>query len=123
MCALVNQEKRARAKAARNQRLRAIREAAANMFLHQPYSSIDLDAIGRTAGVKKGIVSLYFVNREELFLAVFKDEIASWFESVEQVATTRCRWCLPGENGLPVFVCRGLRGSLGAFWQSVRRFM
>jgi len=81
--ALVNQEKRARAKAARDQRRKAIRNAAAHMFLHQPYAGVDLDAIGRTAGVKRGIVSLYFGNREELFLAIMKDEVTSWFTAVE----------------------------------------
>jgi hypothetical protein len=44
------------------------------------------------------------------------------FDSVERVATTSCEWCMPAENGLPVFVCRGLRGRPEDSWDELRRF-
>lgn len=52
-----------------------------------------------------------------------REQLEGWFDSVEQVATTSCEWCLPAEDGLPVFVCRGLRGEVDEAWPQLRRFM
>lgn len=66
----------------RREQKRKILEAAAHSFLHLPYADVDLNAIGRRAGVGKGIVTLYFESREVLFLRVLKDTLDPWFESV-----------------------------------------
>jgi hypothetical protein len=52
-----------------------------------------------------------------------RDALTPWFDSVEQVATTACTWCLPAENGLPIFLCRGLRHPIDETWPHLRRFM
>jgi AcrR family transcriptional regulator len=64
------------------ERKRAILEAATHFFLRLPYADVDLDAIGRRAGLPKGIVTLYFETREVLFLRILKDTLDPWFESV-----------------------------------------
>ena len=42
---------------------------------------------------------------------------------IAQVATIRCRYCIPYENNLPVFVGRGLRNSFEDIWNSVKVFL
>ncbi len=50
MSALVNKERRARAKESRRQRRRKIVEAAAHLFVRQPYATVTLDFVGRRIG-------------------------------------------------------------------------
>jgi hypothetical protein len=45
------------------------------------------------------------------------------FDEVTQVAATSCRYCMPYEDGVPIFVCRGLHGSLQQVWASVKDFI
>jgi AcrR family transcriptional regulator len=61
-----------------------IREEAIRSFVKQPYVEITLDAIGRRAGVKKGVASMYFGSREELFLEIFRTELEAWYGGLEQ---------------------------------------
>jgi hypothetical protein len=44
------------------------------------------------------------------------------FESVEVVETVRCEYCMPYENNLNVYVCRGLNTPLKDVWQSIKSF-
>ncbi len=41
---------------------------------------------------------------------------------VTQAAVHSCRYCMPYENDLPIFVCRGLRVSLAEVWKAERTF-
>ena len=52
-----------------------------------------------------------------------REELSAWFDDVEHVDTVRCRWCMPYQDDLPVFVVRGLRVSLEALWSALRRYM
>lgn len=52
-----------------------------------------------------------------------REELEPWFDEVEAAGVTECRWCLPGERGQPIFVCRGLRGSVAELWPRLRRFI
>lgn len=83
MSALVNKERRAKALASRRKRHGAILQAAVELFETQSYNSVTLDAIGRRIGVAKGIASLHFATKEEIFLEVMKSELTSWFDGVE----------------------------------------
>lgn len=82
MSALLDKKRIAQAKMARREKRRAILEAAGHMFARQPYEELDLDAIGRRAGVSKGIASLHFNTKEELFLEVLRGELGEWFEAI-----------------------------------------
>jgi AcrR family transcriptional regulator len=84
MSALLDKNRMARAKLARREKRRAILEAAAHMFARQPYEELDLDAIGRRAGVSKGIASLHFNTKEELFLELLRNELEGWFGDLEK---------------------------------------
>jgi AcrR family transcriptional regulator len=84
MSALLNKEKRARAQKARRQRREEIIAAAAHLFERQPYSEMSLDIIGRRVGAAKGLASLHFPTREDLFLEVLKRWLAEWFDEIEQ---------------------------------------
>jgi hypothetical protein len=41
---------------------------------------------------------------------------------VAPAAVHRCRYCMPYENDLPIYVCRGLRVSLADIWKEERTF-
>lgn len=42
--------------------------------------------------------------------------------AVEEVARSRCTYCMPYENDLPVFVCRNLRVPIPELWQAVKHY-
>jgi AcrR family transcriptional regulator len=81
---LLRERSREEARNTTRERKRAILEAATHSFLRLPYAEVDLDAIGRRAGLAKGIVTLYFETREVLFLRILRDMLDPWFESVIQ---------------------------------------
>ncbi len=81
---LIDRERRARAKEAKQQRMKDIREEAVRSFVKLPYVEITLDALGRRAGVKKGVASMYFGTKEELFLELLTDELDAWYQELER---------------------------------------
>jgi AcrR family transcriptional regulator len=83
MSALLNRERRARARRNRGQRRDAIVEAADHLFVRQPWPAVTLDYVGRRVGVGKGIASLHFATKEELFLEVLRKRLAAWFDDIE----------------------------------------
>ena len=80
---LIDRKRRERAKEAKVERMADIRREAVRSFLKLPYVEVSLDAIGRRAGVKKGVASMYFGSREELFLELIRAELGAWFDAVE----------------------------------------
>ncbi len=52
-----------------------------------------------------------------------REPLAEWFEQVERVDTVECSWCIPYQDGVPVYVVRGLVGSRKAWWASLERFL
>lgn len=83
MSALIDKGKIARAREARRRKRAAILDAAVHVFSTQSYGTVDLDTIGRRAGVATGIASLYFGSKEELFLHVMRRELDSWHSDLE----------------------------------------
>jgi AcrR family transcriptional regulator len=79
---LIDRERRTRAKQAKKERMRAIREEAVRSFVKLPYVEVTLDAIGRRAGVKKGVASMYFGTKEELFLEILRFELQAWYDEI-----------------------------------------
>ncbi len=81
---LINRNRRKRAKEAKAVRMVDIRREALRSFVKLPYVEVTLDAIGRRAGVKKGVASMYFGSREELFLELMRIELGEWFDAVQK---------------------------------------
>jgi len=51
-----------------------------------------------------------------------RDDPHSDFRSVVLADTTKCEYCMPNENGAPIFLCRGLNQPLARRWKDIRRF-
>lgn len=81
---LIDRDKIARAKEQRAVRKQRILEEAGPTFTRMAYSEVTLDTIGQRADVERGVASMYFGSKEELFLVVFKDCLAEWFAFLER---------------------------------------
>jgi len=50
-------------------------------------------------------------------------DLGPYFERIELVATTSCRYCMPYENNRPIFVCRKAKFSLWEIWPREKNFI
>lgn len=63
-------------------------------------------------------------NGNVIILVVSHPErIAKYYESYETADTTRCRYCIPYENNLPIYVCRGLKVPFDQIWNNMRFYL
>ena len=81
---LINREKREKAKKQRAVRKQRILEEARSTFARMPYIEVTLATIGQQAGVDRGVASMYFHTREELFLLLLKNELVEWYRFLEE---------------------------------------
>jgi AcrR family transcriptional regulator len=81
---LINREKREKAKKQRAVRKHRILEEARSTFARMPYIEVTLATIGQQAGVDRGVASMYFHTREELFLLLLKNELVEWYLFLEE---------------------------------------
>jgi len=51
-----------------------------------------------------------------------RDDPHEEFASVVLADTTRCEYCMPYENGAPIFLCKGLNQPLSEIWPQVRHY-
>jgi hypothetical protein len=49
-------------------------------------------------------------------------QLRARFAQVDRVATIACGFCMPYENGRPVWVARGLRSPVEAAWRGVKHY-
>jgi 4-amino-4-deoxy-L-arabinose transferase-like glycosyltransferase len=49
-------------------------------------------------------------------------QMQPYFTSMSHAATITCSYCMPYEDNVPVYLARGLRGSMQAFWQHIKHF-
>jgi len=49
-------------------------------------------------------------------------DLKQGFADVQQVAATSCEYCMPYENHLPIFVCRGIKLSIEQTWPQTKSF-
>ena len=80
---LIDPEKRDRAKRQRVERKARILKVARSTFLRLPFVEVTLDSIGQRANVDRGVASMFFRSREELFLRVLREELADWYSALE----------------------------------------
>jgi len=93
---LINRDKLARAKEQRELRKQRILEEAGSIFARMAYSEVTLDTIGQRADVERGVASMYFRSKEDLFLIVFKNSLAEWYDSLErEIRNEDGTWDLP----------------------------
>ncbi len=81
---LIDREKRERAKQRRGVRKKRILEEARSIFVRMPYVEVSLDTIGQAAGVDRGVASMFFRTKEELFLLMLRKELAGWYLEIEE---------------------------------------
>jgi AcrR family transcriptional regulator len=81
---LIDPKRRERAKREREQRKERILAVARLTFDRLPFAEVSLDSIGHAAGVDRGVASMYFRTREELFLLLLREELAGWYGTIEK---------------------------------------
>ncbi|MBD3854336.1 MAG: TetR family transcriptional regulator, partial [Acidobacteria bacterium] len=81
---LIDRKKRERAKQQRAVRKKRVMEEARSTFVRMPYVEVNLDTIGQAADVNRGVASMYFRSKEELFLLLLRDELAEWYREIEK---------------------------------------
>ncbi len=58
-----------------------------------------------------------------IFVGVGRKTLEASFESVEARDTVRCDYCMPYEDGQPVFICRGYKYNIVDRWPQLRYFI
>jgi len=96
---------RARKPEHKEQRRRAILEAAAELFREQGLDATSLNAIAARAGISKANVYRYFESREEIFLHLLLGDYEEWVSALEETLAP-----LAG-SGAPEAVARALTES------------
>lgn len=84
-------------------RPREICAAALEVFAEKGFAAAKLDDIARRAGVSKGTLYLYFKDKEDLFLAVVRDNIAP---NVDNIRDALMKADLPFAQLAPMFLVR-----------------
>jgi AcrR family transcriptional regulator len=80
---LIDPEKLERAKRQRDERKKRILAVARSTYSKLPFVEVTLDSIGQRANVDRGVASMYFKTKEELFLRILREELANWYEALE----------------------------------------
>ncbi len=63
-------------------------DAALDLFVERGYASTRLEDVAKRAGVSKGTLYLYFINKEELFKAVVRENIVPVLGAAEDIIST-----------------------------------
>lgn len=80
---LIDPERRERARRQRIERKKKILEVARSTFSKLPFVEVTLDSIGQAADVDRGVASMYFRTKEELFLLLLREELGEWYSALE----------------------------------------
>ena len=73
-----------------------ILKVASHRFTLTPYDSLSMADTADEAGVAKGTLYLYFRSKEEMFLAIYTDQLSAWFESIIESPWSNCHSDFPG---------------------------
>ena len=76
--------RQARTEAEREERMRAIRAAALDVFSAKGFSAARLDDVAAAAGVAKGTIYLYFKSKDDLLEAIVHTTIGALLANFEQ---------------------------------------
>lgn len=75
---------RAMTEAQKEVRRNDILKVALSRFARAPYEELSMADTAEEAGVAKGTLYLYFKSKEEMFLAVYNNELNSWFDELDK---------------------------------------
>jgi AcrR family transcriptional regulator len=75
---------RARTPDQKQQRERALIDAAWTLLSNKAYENITVAQVAEQAGLGKGTVFLYFKTKEELFLSVLRQQLENWFGEIDE---------------------------------------
>lgn len=114
--ALVDRDRRARAKALKAERKEAVEAAARRAFETKPLSGLSLPTIGQMAGVRSGKPELYYGSLEELFLLVLDQEHRAWAEDLQVRLGKPPRGIEPSRLGRRIAASLASRGLLARLW-------
>jgi hypothetical protein len=91
-----------------------------------------IDFLGRTHGLPHAISGhnnywlwgpSNFTGEVVIVVGGSAADLAGFCETVEQVAVTHCRYCMPFENNRPIFLCRNRQGRLQQIWAQLKRYI
>jgi AcrR family transcriptional regulator len=89
---LIDRQRRAAARQAKDERMERMRREALRLFATLPFVEVTLDAIGQSAGAKRGVASMYFGSKEQLFLLLLREELERYYgEVTDGLAARRSR--------------------------------
>jgi AcrR family transcriptional regulator len=100
---LIDPEKRERAKRQRDERKKRILKVARATFSKLPFVEVTLDNIGQRADVDRGVASMYFKSKEELFLRILREELDQWYSELE-ATLDRFGSAIPGPELVEILV-------------------
>lgn len=75
---------RAMTEAQKEARRAAILKVALHRFTLIPYEELSMADTAEEAGVAKGTLYLYFRSKEEMFLALYTEELNAWFDELDR---------------------------------------
>ncbi len=73
---------RARSDEQKSLRRQLLLDVATGLLNRTSYNEINMSTIAKAAGLAKGTIYLYFRSKEELFLAIFEDQLKGWFTEI-----------------------------------------
>lgn len=83
---------RARKEEDKDERRRALLDAARALFEEQSYAHVKIADVAARAGLAKGTVFVYYPGKESLFLALTETLLVEWIEALErELESTRGR--------------------------------
>ena len=75
---------RAITEAQKESRRAEILQVALQRFQDTPYAELSMAGTAEEAGVAKGTLYLYFKSKEQLFLAIYTQELDAWFTELDR---------------------------------------
>jgi hypothetical protein len=112
-------------------RLSPAEQQAARVFAGDYGVAGAVDLLGRRRGLPPAISghNNYWLwgargwdGRTAIVVGGREDQVRPLFESVERAGTTDCGYCMPYENGLPVWIARGLRQPVTEAWPRLKHY-
>ncbi len=79
---LIDRGRRERARQQRAVRKQRILDEARSIFASMSYTEVTLDHIGQRADVDRGVASMFFGSKEEIFLLVLRNELDVWYSAL-----------------------------------------
>jgi AcrR family transcriptional regulator len=79
---LIDRQRQAAARQAKDERMERMRREAIRLFATLPFVEVTLDAIGQSAGAKRGVASMYFGSKEQLFLLLLREELERYYGAI-----------------------------------------